>query len=449
MARSFVSASSQYFGHTLSAPVTDAPFSISAWDKHTSGTENRAIVTLGKTSTTQRHFLYTGNNYVYFFSADGGFGQAEKSGLTAGAWNHVGAQLDANNLRYSIRDGVRSAADTTNVAISGFDRIYLGVFYSSGGLAGAYNNDTLADVGIWNVALKTEEWAALAAGVSPLLIRPSALVGYWPLHGRATDEEDWAGGRTMTGVNGPTVSDSPRIIVPASYRLDAPAAVVSGTTVTGALGTATASGLQGNVNANRTIAGTLGTATASGFTGTVQNSTDTTIAGNLGTATASGFTGGVNANRTIAGNLGTATASGFTGGVNANRTIAGALGTAVASGFQGTVTNTNDTVIGGTLGIAIASGLLGNVNANTTIAGNLGTAVASGFTGTVQNGTPDTLDLILKILRNRQELNPATGTFTLYDDDATTVLYTTSAWADAAGTVPYSGGALRRIDALF
>lgn len=61
----------------------------------------------------------------------------------------------------------------------------------------------------------------------------------------------------------------------------------------------------------------------------------------------------------------------------------------------------------------------------------------------------DDLDLILKILVNRQELNPATGTFTLYDDDATTVLYTTNAWADAAGTVPYSGGALRRIDALF
>ncbi len=60
-----------------------------------------------------------------------------------------------------------------------------------------------------------------------------------------------------------------------------------------------------------------------------------------------------------------------------------------------------------------------------------------------------TLDLILKILVNRQELNPTTGTFTLYDDDGTTVLYTTNAWADAAGTTPYSGGALRRIDALF
>lgn len=60
----------------------------------------------------------------------------------------------------------------------------------------------------------------------------------------------------------------------------------------------------------------------------------------------------------------------------------------------------------------------------------------------------DDLSLILKILRNRQELNAATGTFTLYDDDGTTVLYQSNAWADAAGTIPYSGGVLARIDAL-
>lgn len=60
----------------------------------------------------------------------------------------------------------------------------------------------------------------------------------------------------------------------------------------------------------------------------------------------------------------------------------------------------------------------------------------------------DDLFLILKILRNRQELNAATGTFTLYDDDGTTVLYQSNAWADAAGTIPYSGGVLARIDAL-
>ena len=141
-----------------------------------------------------------------------------------------------------------------------------------------------------------------------------------------------------------------------------------GTTVTGALGTAAASGFTGNVNANRTIAASLGTATASGFQGTVSNSTDTTIAGNLGTATASGFTGGV----------------------NANRTIAGALGTAVASGFQGTVSNTNDTVVNGSLGTAVASGFAGAVIWNRVVSGSLGEAIASGLTGGVVNG--DTQD---------------------------------------------------------
>lgn len=141
-------------------------------------------------------------------------------------------------------------------------------------------------------------------------------------------------------------------------------AAASGTTVSGALGTATASGLTATVNANRTIAGTLGTATASGFQGTVANSTDTTIAGNLGTATASGFTGAV----------------------NANRTIAGALGTAVASGFQGTVSNTNDTIVTGTVGTATASGIAGTVAWNRTVAGSVGEAIASGLAGTVQSG---------------------------------------------------------------
>lgn len=59
-----------------------------------------------------------------------------------------------------------------------------------------------------------------------------------------------------------------------------------------------------------------------------------------------------------------------------------------------------------------------------------------------------TLELIYRILANRQELNPADGTFTIYDDDGTTVLLSAQAWADADGTVPYSGNTLARIDRL-
>ena len=147
----------------------------------------------------------------------------------------------------------------------------------------------------------------------------------------------------------------------APERIWAPAAG-GGTTITGALGTAVASGLTGAVNANRTLAGALGTATASGLQGVV------------------------NANRAISGALGTAVASGLVGNVNVNRTIAGALGTATASGFQGTVTNDNSTTITGSLGTAVATGFAGGVAWNRYIAGVLGVATASGFTGGVANG---------------------------------------------------------------
>ena len=140
------------------------------------------------------------------------------------------------------------------------------------------------------------------------------------------------------------------------------AAAGGGSTITGTIGTAVASGLTGTVNANRTIAGALGTATASGFRGVV------------------------NANRTIAGTLGTAVASGLAGNVNANRTIASALGTATASGFQGAVTNGNTTTIAGSLGTAVASGFTGGISWNRYIAGVIGVATASGFTGGVANG---------------------------------------------------------------
>jgi len=39
----------------------------------------------------------------------------------------------------------------------------------------------VAEVAVWNVVLDDSEIAALAQGVSPLLIRSTALVEYWPV----------------------------------------------------------------------------------------------------------------------------------------------------------------------------------------------------------------------------------------------------------------------------
>lgn len=52
------------------------------------------------------------------------------------------------------------------------------------------------------------------------------------------------------------------------------------------------------------------------------------------------------------------------------------------------------------------------------------------------------------IAANRVVTDPAAGTFTVYDDDSTTVLASGLLWQDAAGTTPYAGAGAERRDRL-
>lgn len=52
------------------------------------------------------------------------------------------------------------------------------------------------------------------------------------------------------------------------------------------------------------------------------------------------------------------------------------------------------------------------------------------------------------IAHNRVVTDPVAGTFTVYDTDDTTVLFTAALWADADGTTPYSGSGAERRDRL-
>lgn len=60
----------------------------------------------------------------------------------------------------------------------------------------------MADVAIWNAALSPAEVGALAKGVSPLLIRPANLKGYWPLWGASSPEADLSGNGNAATITG-------------------------------------------------------------------------------------------------------------------------------------------------------------------------------------------------------------------------------------------------------
>ena len=70
----------------------------------------------------------------------------------------------------------------------------------------------LAEVAVWNVLLNDSEIASLARGLNPRHVRPSALVGYWPLFG-SSPEPDYSGrGNAASVVGTPNVHSShPRI----------------------------------------------------------------------------------------------------------------------------------------------------------------------------------------------------------------------------------------------
>jgi hypothetical protein len=82
------------------------------------------------------------------------------------------------------------------------------------------------------------------------------------------------------------------------------------------------------------------------------------------------------------------------------------------------------------------------------IASSIHAHAADNLTLSISGGGYTDIELAIKILRNRKELDAVAGLYIVYDDDGVTVLYSAAAWEDTAGTIPYRGGDVRRIDRL-
>lgn len=147
---------------------------------------------------------------------------------SANTWYHAAAVFTSTTSRTVYRDGANSATGTASVTVEVPDTTNIGVRFD-GGAFGAYLNGQCAEAGVWNVALTAGEIAQLAKGLCPLMVRPDALVAYWPLYGNNSPEDDWIGDidLTITGATKATVH--PRIIYPTQSKIFLPLAA-GGTT---------------------------------------------------------------------------------------------------------------------------------------------------------------------------------------------------------------------------
>lgn len=181
-ARTFVRASNEMITANSGA-VSGYPISMSAWFRTDDLTVNECIVANNvETTGIGVYLLVRGIDAGDPLSAsdyDGSTAARANSGgsVTSGVWHHGGAVFRGLTDRSVYLNGTRTDNSTAVTSYGAPDRTRVGTFLPGN----SHWSGEIAEVAIWNVELTDSEMTALAAGCSPLRIRPSALQFYTPL----------------------------------------------------------------------------------------------------------------------------------------------------------------------------------------------------------------------------------------------------------------------------
>lgn len=162
--------------------------------------------------------------------------------ITDTNWHSVVGEITSASARQVWLDNGGNGSSSTSLTPGTLTKTTAGA-YDNGGTLGGNVAHELADVAVWSVALTSDERASLAAGVSPLLIRPDKLEIYLPLMRGGTDY--MGGAFTVTAAS---VVDHPRVYMPARLQ------VVKTATASGITGTASITEAGDTVAAASTVA---------------------------------------------------------------------------------------------------------------------------------------------------------------------------------------------------
>jgi hypothetical protein len=210
MPREFVASSSQQLNNGTTSVVTAYPFTLAAWARATTAANGfQNVIAMGDGATAND------NEIVLGFADTGGIratiaksqtvGSATTTAATNGAWTHLCGVFTSATSRDAYRDGANKASNATNLVFPAVDRVAMSWRPVTGGAN--YLTGAIAEAAAWSVALDAAEVAALAKGVCPTLIRPTALLAYWPLWGNESPEPDrWRSKISMTLSGTPTKS---------------------------------------------------------------------------------------------------------------------------------------------------------------------------------------------------------------------------------------------------
>lgn len=213
MARDFDGAT-QYGEYTVDVPKNGFPVTLACRFNPDTTAGFLALLTL--TDVGGGEFLQLGTDGAQIRSiASTGFTEHQTYAANTfgtGTWHSAIAVFTSSTSRtvYLDADFANAGTGTTSSTPGTMAEVNLGAFL------GGFNffDGRIAEAAVWGEVLETAEIVAYHAGWSPLLIRPRALLAYWPLHGSFSPEVDRRGGRSLTLTGAPAAAEHPMCIYP-------------------------------------------------------------------------------------------------------------------------------------------------------------------------------------------------------------------------------------------
>jgi hypothetical protein len=140
------------------------------------------------------------------------------NGFSANTWHHAIARVQATLTEGILDADFANKGSVAHSDASALGRTEVNLGRYGGTNPGFYWDDHIAEAAIWDVLLTDDDVTLLAAGYSPLFVKPESLLFYAPIHGRKSPENDLIAGTSLTVTGSPGASAH----MPITYPEDTP-----------------------------------------------------------------------------------------------------------------------------------------------------------------------------------------------------------------------------------
>lgn len=211
MARQFTRASSHYLSTAVAVPSA-MPLTMACWFMVPDVNTEYSLMTRASAGNHRHAMRVRGDlagDYLQLNASDGSTLEiSTTTSVVANVWQHACVSIASSTSRTVYLNGGGKVTGTGAITPA-TTSLWIGASNSSGSPT-QFLNGSIAEAAVWNTALTDEDVMALARGVCPASVMPSALVLYAPL---VRGLQDLTSGLVLTDT-GTSASDHSRIYLP-------------------------------------------------------------------------------------------------------------------------------------------------------------------------------------------------------------------------------------------